>query len=263
MSVSSPAESEASRTGRSPHISIFQDARAAAQALARRVAGALERNPRLVLGLPTGRTPLAFYEELAALHARGAADFSQATTFNLDEFAGIPASHPGSYRSFMERHLFSLVNVAPARIHFLDGSAADPDEECARYEDAIAAAGGLDLQILGIGTNGHIGFNEPAPGLNACTHRVQLKPETRRSNAALFGGDEAAVPAEALSMGMGTILRARSLVLLATGAAKATCVERAVRGPVTTELPASFLQIHEDVDVMLDAGAGERLKDEG
>ncbi len=260
MTVSSYAGSEASRTGRSPHISIFPDERMVARALARRVAGALEANPRLVLGLPTGRTPLALYEEIAALHARGEADFSHVTTFNLDEFLGIPASHPGSYRSFMEHHLFSRVNASPERIHFLDGAAADPDEECARYEEAIAAAGGLDIQILGIGTNGHIGFNEPAAGLNACTHRVRLKPETRRSNAALFGGDEAAVPAEALSMGMGTILRARSLVLLATGASKAGCVERAVRRAVTTQLPASFLQLHGDVDVMLDEAAGSHLR---
>jgi glucosamine-6-phosphate deaminase len=263
MSPSSHAASEASRAGRSPHVSIFPDERAVAQALARRVAGALRANPRLVLGLPTGRTPLLLYEELAALHARGEADFSHASTFNLDEFLGIPHTHPGSYRMFMERYLFGRVNIDPARIHFLNGAAPDPDAECERYEDAIAGAGGIDLQILGIGTNGHIGFNEPAAGLNACTHRVRLKPETRQSNALLFGGDASAVPAEALSMGMGTILRARSLVLLATGARKATCVERALHGPVTTELPASFLQLHGDVDVMLDDRAGQALRTRG
>jgi glucosamine-6-phosphate deaminase len=255
--------SEASRAGRSPHVSIYPDDRAVAQALARRVAGALHANPRLVLGLPTGRTPLLLYEELAALHARGEADFSQASTFNLDEFLGIPHTHPGSYRMFMERYLFGRVNIDSARIHFLNGAAPDPDAECERYEDAIAEAGGIDLQILGIGTNGHIGFNEPAPSLNACTHRVRLKPETRQSNALLFGGDASAVPAEALSMGMGTILRARSLVLLATGERKASCVARALHGPVTTELPASFLQLHGDVDVMLDERAGERVKGKG
>jgi glucosamine-6-phosphate deaminase len=259
MTPSSSAASEASRTGRSPHVSIFPDDRAVAQALARRVAGALRANPRLVLGLPTGRTPLALYEELATLHARGEADFSEASTFNLDEFLGIAATHPGSYRMFMERHLFGRVKIDPARIHFLNGTAPDPEAECERYEEAIAAAGGLDLQILGIGTNGHIGFNEPASGLSACTHRVRLKPETRQSNAALFDGDPSAVPDEALSMGMGTILRARSLVLLATGARKARCVERALHGPVTTELPASFLQLHGDVDVMLDEPAAQRL----
>jgi glucosamine-6-phosphate deaminase len=259
MTAPSYAASEASRSGRSPHVSIFPDPLAVARALARRVAEALRETPRLVLGLPTGRTPLALYEELAALHARGEADFAQAQTFNLDEFLGTPPSHPGSYRMFMERHLFSRVNINPARIHFLNGGAEDPVAECVRYEEAIASVGGLDLQILGIGTNGHIGFNEPARSLSACSHRVALKPETRRSNAELFGGEATAVPVEALSMGMGTILRARSLVLLATGAAKAECVRQALHGPVTTELPASFLQLHGDVDVMLDRAAAGRL----
>jgi glucosamine-6-phosphate deaminase len=240
-----------------PRVLIFPTENAVARALARRIAAAVEVNPSIVLGLPTGRTPLALYRELGALHAAGA-DFSQVTTFNLDEFLGIPPTHPGSYRSFMEEHLFRHVNIPTERHNFLDGAAADPERECARYERAIAEAGGIDLQVLGIGTNGHIGFNEPARELQARTHRVTLKAETRRSNAALFGGDPAQVPAEALSMGMGSIMRARSIVLLATGSAKASCVERVVNGSVTTELPASFLQMHQDVDIMLDeAAAGD------
>jgi glucosamine-6-phosphate deaminase len=159
----------------------------------------------------------------------------------------------------MEEHLFSHVNVRRERTHVLNGTAPDPDEECRRYERAIAEAGGIDLQILGIGTNGHIGFNEPAPTLVARTHRVTLKAETRRSNAAFFGGDPASVPAEALSMGMATILHSREIVLLATGARKAACVERVVNGPLTTELPASFLQLHYDVDIMLDEPAAAQL----
>ncbi len=147
----------------------------------------------------------------------GEADLSQATTFNLDEFVGIPAGHPGSFRSFMNAHLFSRVNLAAERIHFLDGAAADTDAECARYERAIAAAGGIDILILGLGTNGHIGFNEPAPALPARTHRVTLEPDTRAGNAELFGGDPAAVPPEALSMGIATILQARQVILVATG----------------------------------------------
>jgi len=172
----------------------------------------------------------------------------------------VPPSHAGSYRTFMERHLFSHVNIPAAHVYFLDGSAPDPAHECARYDEIIAERGGIDLQVLGIGANGHIGFNEPAPVLQAGTHRVTLKPDTRRSNAALFGGDAAQVPAEALSMGMATILRARSIVLLATGRSKAACVERMLHGPLTTELPASFLQLHHDVDVMLDEAAAERLR---
>jgi glucosamine-6-phosphate deaminase len=162
----------------------------------------------------------------------------------------------------MQEHLFSRVNLPPDRIHFLDGAAADADAECERYEAAIAAAGGIDLQILGIGTNGHIGFNEPARALAARTHRVTLKTSTRRSNAGLFAGDPAKVPAFALSMGMATILQARRIVLVATGKSKARCVERMVKGPIETKMPASFLQLHRDVELALDhaaaAGLGSR-----
>ena len=239
---------------------VFADALAVAQALARRLADAIAVHPDLVVGLPTGRTPILFYRQLVALFRAGQVDFTRVTTFNLDEFLGLPASHPASYRTFMEQHLFAHVNIDRRRIHFLNGAAADPAGECERYEGAIAAAGGIDLQILGIGTNGHVGFNEPAPELDARTHRVTLKPETRRNNAALFGGNPEAVPAEALSMGMGTILRARALVLIATGGTKASCVERAVRGGVSTSLPASFLQLHPDADVMVDEPAAATLR---
>jgi glucosamine-6-phosphate deaminase len=242
-----------------PRVMIFPDETTVARSLARRIAAAAEANPTLVLGLPTGRTPLALYRELGALHAAGA-DLSQVTTFNLDEFLGISPSHPGSYRTFMEEHLFRHVNIPVERHNFLNGAAADPERECARYERAIAEAGGIDLMILGIGTNGHIGFNEPARELQARTHRVELRAETRRSNAALFGGDPATVPAEALSMGMASILDAGAVVLLATGSAKASCVERVVNGPLTTDLPASFLQLHHDVDIMLDEAAAAQLK---
>jgi glucosamine-6-phosphate deaminase len=240
-------------------ITVFTSERDVAASLARHIAAALRVNPGLVLGLPTGRTPVLLYRELAALHARGEADFSQVTTFNLDEFLRLPAHHPGSYRTFMEHHLFSRINISPSRIHMLDGMAANPEGECHRYEAAIVAAGGIDLQILGIGTNGHIGFNEPAAELQAHTHRAALRPETRRSNAMLFGGDVEQVPAEALSMGMATILHARSIILLATGHSKAACVERMIHGPLTTRLPASFLQVHRDVQVMLDEAAAARL----
>jgi glucosamine-6-phosphate deaminase len=245
---------------RIPRVQIFSSDRSAARALARRIVGTLANNPRLVLGLPTGKTPVGLYHELASIAAAGHADFSQVSTFNLDEFLGIPPTHPGSYRQYMEHHLFSRVNLRPENIHFLDGSAPDPDAECRRYDRAIEDAGGIDIQILGIGTNGHIGFNEPAPELQARSHRVVLKPETRRSNAILFGGDPQAVPREALSMGMGTILQARALVLLATGRSKAKCVERLVNGPITPALPASFLQLHHDVDIMVDDPAAESLK---
>ena len=236
-------------------VTVFQDERTLAKALAERLAADLTRQPRQVLGLATGRTPVRLYHELGNLHAHGRADFSQVTTFNLDEFWGLSPRDPGSYRTFMEEHLFRRVGLAPERVNFLNGDAADAEEECARYDAAIAAAGGIDVQLLGIGTNGHIGFNEPAGALEARTHRVVLEPETRRNNAALFGGDPDLVPREALSMGMGSILRARRIVLIATGKSKATCVERLVNGPITTKLPASFLQLHGSVEVVLDTAA--------
>lgn len=242
-----------------PAITVFPTDRAAARALAHRIADALAGKPRIVLGLPTGRTPVRFYHDLASLAEHGRANFSEATTFNLDEFVGLAAEHPASYRRFMQTHLFSRVNLHQERIHFLNGAASDLLAECARYEGAIADAGGIDIQILGLGANGHIGFNEPARALHARTHRVVLTPETRRANAALFGGDPSVVPEEALSMGMATILHARSIVLLATGRTKARCVAQAMRGPITPELPASFLQLHHDVEVMLDEAAAAEL----
>jgi glucosamine-6-phosphate deaminase len=152
------------------------------------------------------------------------------------------------------------VNIAPERIHFLNGAASDLQAECRRYEAAITAAGGIDLQVLGIGTNGHIGFNEPARALVARTHLVTLKAETRRSNAGLFGGDVDRVPHQALSMGMVTILHARRIILVATGKSKARCIDRLVSGPLTPKLPASFLQLHREVHLMVDAAAGELVK---
>lgn len=241
-------------------IRVYSSPHAAARALAGFVGRAIASNPRLVLGLPTGRTPIPFYGQLASLGVRHAIDFSHVTTFNLDEFLGIDSDDPRSYRWFMRAHLFDRVNLAPRRVHFLNGRAADAAKECARYERAIARAGGIDLQILGLGANGHIGFNEPGDELIARTHRTRLTRRTRASNAALFGGDVRSVPSEALSMGMVTILHARRIVLLATGRGKAKCVARMVNGPLTTRLPASFLQAHRNVDVLLDAAAAEGLR---
>ena len=240
-------------------IRIFDTPEEAAAALARRIAAALGERPGTVLALPTGRTPIGTYAELRRLHAAGEADFSHASTFNVDEFAGVAPDDPGSFRTFMENHLFRGVNLRPERIHFLDGTAADLDRECERYESEIDEAGGIDVQLLGIGANGHIGFNEPGEELAGRTHRVALAQSTRRDNAALFGGDPARVPREALSMGMATILKARGIILLATGERKAQCVERTVHGPLTTRLPASFLQLHRHAELYLDRGAASRL----
>jgi glucosamine-6-phosphate deaminase len=240
-------------------VTVFDNERVLARTLAVQIAASLGRNPALVLALPTGRTPIRLYHELGTLHRNGQADFSHATTFNLDEFVGVAADHPGSYRAFMHEHLFSRVNLHPGRINFLDGTAADAARECERYEHAIETAGGIDLQLLGIGTNGHIGFNEPARELIGPTHRVRLRESTRRNNALLFGGDLNRVPEEALSMGVGTILKAKRIVLIATGKSKARCVERVRSGPITTRLPASLLQVHRDVELMLDAAAAGQI----
>jgi len=236
-------------------ITVLDGSDDVAAALAERVASTLQAKPDAVLGLASGRTPVDGYAELCRIHAAGNTDWSRASTFNLDEFAGIDGRHPGSFRTFMERHLFEGVNLRPERIHFLNGVAADLNAECDRYEAAIAAAGGIDLQLLGIGTNGHIGFNEPGDDLPVRTHRVRLMESTRRDNAMLFGNDPSRVPVEALSMGIGTILRARRIVLVATGGKKAECIRQATGGRLTTRVPASMLQVHEDVELILDREA--------
>jgi glucosamine-6-phosphate deaminase len=240
------------------HIRAFATPPAAARALAADIAGAIARQPAIVLGLPTGRTPIPLYDELIKLCAARAVDFSRATTFNLDEFLGVAADDPRSYRAFMQRHLFDHINLPARRVHFLDGRTTNAARECARYERAIQRSGGIDLLILGLGANGHIGFNEPGPALVARTHQTRLAPATRAANVSLFGGRPRDVPREALSMGMVTILHAKRIVMLATGAAKARCVERMVNGPLTTMLPASFLQLHHDVEVWLDRAAASR-----
>lgn len=240
-------------------IHIFDNDEQVAWALAERVAAAVRERPSLVLGLPTGRTPIRTYEALRQLHAAGRVSFAEVSTFNLDEFVGLDSRHPASYRQYMQQHFFDGVDVRPERIHFLDGMAPDLEAECERYERDIAAAGGIGLQLLGIGANGHIGFNEPGEELAAFTHRATLHAGTRRDNAEHFGGDPERVPREALSMGMGTILKAEALILIATGARKATCVERTAHGPLTTKLPASFLQTHRRVDLYLDAAAAALL----
>lgn len=240
-------------------IKVFPTKEDAAIAVARRMTEALRANPRIVLGLPAGRTPVPVYRELQRLNQAGIVDFSRATFFTLDEFVGLDNGHRGSFRSFMTEELFSGVNVEPVRTHFLNGATSDLEAECNRYEAAIAAAGGIDLQLLGLGRNGHVGFNEPGEALVARTHRVALLPETRLDNAARFEGDVERVPREALSMGIGTILRSRAILMIATGESKSVAVAQMVQGPVTPRVPASFLQLHPRVEVYLDRGAAARL----
>lgn len=232
------------------------DSHDAVTARALSVVSAAVRAPGpLTLGLPTGRTPQALYR---ALVAEGL-DWSRVRTFNLDEFAGLPPGAPGSFRAFMDAHLFSQVNLAADAIGFLRGDAADEAAECARFDAAMRAAGGLDLLLLGLGGNGHIGFNEPGPALVAPTHAVDLHEATRRANADRFDGDWRRVPARALTMGMAAVLGARRVVLMATGAGKADAVRAMVEGPLTTACPASWLQTHPHALVVVDAAAAAGL----
>ncbi|HYE87615.1 MAG TPA: glucosamine-6-phosphate deaminase [Vicinamibacterales bacterium] len=233
------------------NIERFEDEAALSAALATRVLAAIVATPAIVLGLPTGRTPLGLYRELRDRSRGDRIPWSQVRTFNLDEFAGLGPQDPHSYRAYMQAELFDHVSIEPRNVGFLNGAASDLKEECRRYEAAIDAAGGIDLQILGIGANGHIGFNEPGEGLCASTHIAELARGTRDANADRFGGDWRAVPERALSMGMATILGAREIVLMATGAEKADAVRRMVEGLITTKLPASLLQVHPKVTVML------------
>ena len=241
-------------------VEVAPTARDAAGSLADAVVAALGRTPTLVIGLPTGRTAVPFYAALVARHRSGAADFSQARTFNLDEFCGLRADDPRSYHAFMTRHLFARVNLQPSRTHVPDGTARDWRRAAARFDAAIAAAGGLDLCCVGIGANGHLGFNEPASSLQADTHRERLAASTRRANAHLFGGRIRTVPAFGLTMGMSTILRARAVLLIATGADKAAIVARALNGPITTRVPASLLQVHPRATAILDRAAAGALR---
>lgn len=212
-----------------------------------------------VLGLATGSTPIPFYNALVNLHDCGL-DFSRAVTINLDEYLGLPADHPQSYHYFMREHLFNRVNLHPERTHLPRGDASDWAAECARY-DAVLSRHPIDLQILGIGTNGHIGFNEPDDLLQARTHIVDLRPETVMSNARFFD-DLEEVPKRAITMGVQAILQAERIVLMAFGSEKAGIVAEAVLGSVRTDVPASILQLHRKVTVVLDRSAAALLLDD-
>jgi glucosamine-6-phosphate deaminase len=231
----------------------------AAAATARLIVDQLRMKPASVLGLPTGQTALPIYDALVRLHRAGRADFSQVHTFNLDEFVGLCATDPRSFRGFMEQHLFRHINIHADHVHFLAGDARDTGRECARYERLIAGLGGIDLQLLGVGRNGHIGFNEPARDLQLQSHRVRLRMETRRANAGPFGGNIRDVPREALSIGMATILQARSIVLVALGRSKAPAVASVFSGRISTDKPVSFLQLHPCVTVVVDRAAAANL----
>lgn len=213
-----------------------------------------------VLGLPTGSTPLETYKELIRRHRAGEVSLRNVVTFNMDEYVGLPEEHPQSYHSFMRENFFRHVDIRPENIHILDGNAPDLERECADYEAAIVKAGGIDFFLGGVGEDGHIAFNEPFSSLASRTRVKTLTPDTLAANARFFGGDAAAVPARALTVGVGTILAAREVVILATGRRKARAVRHGVEGPYDHRWPVSALQTHPCGVIVCDEAAAEELR---
>lgn len=233
-------------------VIITPDRDRAALLTARIMAKELRAKPNLVLGLATGRTMERVYAYLATFHRQEGLDFSRCHTFNLDEYIGIPAGHDGTYRQYMDLHLFQHVNIPLEHTHLPDGAAPDLAAECQRYESRIRELGGIDVQLLGIGIDGHIGFNEPLSALLSRTREKALTPATLAQNAEMFGGDLARVPRRAITMGVGTILDCRRCLLLATGQSKAAVLAQAVEGPITSMVTASALQLHPRCQVVVD-----------
>ena len=214
--------------------------------------------PNCVLGLATGGTPVGAYAQLVEWYNKGDLDFSEVTTVNLDEYRGLPKEHPESYWSFMHKNLFDHVNIRPEAINLPDGTNLDAAAECARYDAIIHSVGGVDLQLLGIGNDGHIGFNEPCDHFPVMTHEVQLTDMTREANKRFFNSiDE--VPTAAITMGVGTVMAAKKIVMVITGADKADILYKVFFGPVTPEVPGSILQFHPDVTLICDEAAAARM----
>jgi glucosamine-6-phosphate deaminase len=241
-------------------VVILADAKEIGGVAADAVGELLDRKPDAVLGLATGSSPLAIYDELAARRDAGLISFRQARGFTLDEYVGLPAEHPERYRNVIDRVFVSRVDFAPGAVHGPDGLAVDVPAACAAYEHAIDAAGGVDLQVLGIGTDGHIAFNEPGSSLASRTRIKTLTRQTRIDNARFFGGDVESVPTHCLTQGLATIMEARHVILVATGSRKAEAVHHLVEGPVSAMWPATILQHHPHVTALLDDAAAHRLQ---
>lgn len=241
-------------------VIIQPNADAAALLVARLIAKELRANPHLVLGFATGRTMESLYARLVRMHREERLDFSLCRTFNLDEYVGLSPDDPHSYRQYMHRHLFGQVNLDPRNTHLPHGQAPDLDAECAHYEELIKKSGGIDLQLLGIGRAGHIGFNEPLSALRSRTRVKALTPVTLEQNAPMFGGTEH-MPRRAITMGVGTILESRRCLLLATGVEKAAIMAKAVEGPITGMISATALQLHPRCTVVVDEAAASQMQE--
>jgi glucosamine-6-phosphate deaminase len=240
-------------------LMIFPTYEQQSRAAAAEIVSVLYAKPNAVLGMATGSTPLGVYQELVKMHRRGEVDFSHVTTFNLDEYVGLPITHAQSYHHFMHENFFRHVNIPPQNIHIPSGTTTNYRAFCEWYERRIVEAGGIDLQILGIGSDGHIAFNEPGSSLSSRTRLKTLAKQTIDDNARFFERRED-VPIYAITMGVGTILEARQIVLLANGAKKAEAVAAMVEGPVTAMITASALQMHPSAKAFLDESAASRLK---
>lgn len=241
-------------------VVILPDAAAIGAVAADAIGTLFTRKPAAVLGLATGSSPLAIYDELARRCEAGQISFARARGFTLDEYVGLAADHPQRYRNVIDAELVSRVDFAPGAVRGPDGLARDIPAACTAYEAAIAAAGGVDLQLLGIGTDGHIGFNEPGSSLASRTRIKTLTRQTRTDNARFFDGRIDAVPTHCVTQGLGTIMAARHVMLIATGRAKAKAVRYLVEGAVSAMWPATILQHHPHVTVLLDADAARRLQ---
>ena len=239
-------------------VIIRPNAEEATRLAARVIAREIQMKPKLVLGLATGRTMERLYGMLVDMHRKEGLDFSLVTTFNLDEYIGLPHEHAQSYRHYMNHLLFRHVNIDMRNTHLPDGLAPDIEAECARYETAIKECGGINLQVLGIGRDGHIGFNEPLSAMLSRTRAKALTPTTIRQNAPLFEIPEE-MPKRAITMGVGTILDSKRCLMLATGSEKAEVIAKAVEGPVTSMISASALQLHPNCRVIVDEDAAANL----
>ena len=222
---------------------------------------ALLKKPNLVLGLATGSTPIGLYKALVKLHREEKLDFSNVITFNLDEYIGIPIEHPESYHTFMSKHFFDHVNIPSENQHIPQNTTENHEAFCTSYEEAIVRAGGIDIQVLGIGTDGHIGFNEVGSSLSSRTRIKTLSLSTIKANAIHFDGKIDAVPEMAITMGIGTIMDAKQCLLLASGEAKSEAIAKAVEGPITAMVPASILQMHPKTTVIIDEAAASKLEE--
>jgi len=240
-------------------VIIRPDKESACLLTARLAAKAVRVNPGLVLGLATGRTMERVYELLAEMRRNENLNFAKCQTFNLDEYVGLAGTEETSYRFYMNKYLFSKINIEPGNTHLPDGKAENLDEECARYEKKITKAGGIDFQLLGIGQDGHIGFNEPLSALRSRTRVKSLSPDTIKQNSQFFSSP-ADMPRRAITMGVGTILESKRCVLLATGEAKASIIAKAVEGPITSMISASALQLHPRCTIIIDEAAALKLE---